>query len=106
VELPPLRSGYGGFPRKRLPNILHVLDLLEEMGPALGLPYLKKLAGTDLWEVRVRHAGSHYRLLYFAHTGRQFVVVHGFTKKIGKTPAREIRAVRQRQADFLARQGG
>ena len=30
VELPPLRSGYGGFPRKRLPNILHVLDLLEE----------------------------------------------------------------------------
>jgi len=35
-----------------------------------------------------------------------FVVVHGFTKKIGKTPAREIRAVRQRQADFLARQGG
>jgi len=31
-----------------------------------------------------------YRVLYFAHTNKTFVMLHGFQKKTQKTPKQEI----------------
>jgi phage-related protein len=57
-----------------------------------------------LWELRVRAQVGAIRLFYFAHTGRQFVILHGFVKKSGKTPRRELEIAAQRMQDVLERE--
>jgi len=75
--------------------------LLQEFGTTLGMPHARPMTGHGkLWELR---AGPN-RLLYFAHVGRRFVILHGFRKKSQKTPIREIATAERRMADFLERQ--
>ncbi len=64
---------------------------------------LQRLEG-KLWELRFRGEGLHFRFIYFVHTGRQIVVLHGFCKKTSKTPKRELSTGRRRQKDYLDRQ--
>jgi len=35
------------------------------------------------------------------HTGRRFILLHGFTKKKGKTPKKELYTARKRMKDYL-----
>lgn len=64
------------------------------------MPYARHLRG-KVWELRVKAAGNAYRLLYAAVVGRRFVLLHGFSKKTDKTPAREIETAERRLADYL-----
>lgn len=54
----------------------------------------KKLTGTDIWEFRTLYNGKQYRLLAFWDKSQDVdvlvVATHGFIKKTGKTPAKEI----------------
>lgn len=69
-------------------------------------PLVKHIEG-KLWELRRASSGNIYRVLYFFHTGRQIVFLHGFQKKSQKTPRREIETAQRRLDDFLRRvQGG
>jgi phage-related protein len=75
--------------------------LLQEFGTTLGMPHARPMIGHGrLWELR---AGPN-RLLYFAHVGRRFVILHGFRKKSQKTPVREIATAERRMVDFLERE--
>jgi phage-related protein len=75
--------------------------LLQEFGTTLGMPHARPLTGHDkLWELR---AGPN-RLLYFAHIGRRFVILHGFRKKSQRTPIREIATAERRMANYLERE--
>ncbi|MFQ6100763.1 MAG: type II toxin-antitoxin system RelE/ParE family toxin [Anaerolineae bacterium] len=75
----------------------HLL-LLQEFGVHLGAPYTRPITGhRKLWELRP----GPIRLLYFAHTGRRFVILHAFRKKSRKTPKREIAIAEGRMATFL-----
>ncbi|MFW8600346.1 type II toxin-antitoxin system RelE/ParE family toxin [Desulfobacterota bacterium M19] len=40
-----------GFPKVILANFLHIAEMVEEFGPALGLPYIKAMGG-GLFEIR------------------------------------------------------
>ena len=76
----------------------NILRLLREFGTLLGLPHARPMSGrSKLWELR---AGD-VRLFYFAHTGRRFIVVHGFRKKSQKTPTTEIATAERRMKQFL-----
>ena len=77
--------------------MLRTIDLLREYGIALRMPYARKV--DELWELR---AGPG-RLFYFAYTGRQLVILHGYRKKTQKTPAKELRIAKRRWLDFLER---
>jgi phage-related protein len=66
-------------------------------------PLVRHLEG-DLWELREESSTNIYRVIYFFYTGRRIVLLHGFQKKTQRTPAGELAAARQRQADFVARQ--
>ena len=77
--------------------MLRTIDLLQEMGIALRMPYARRI--DDLWELR---AGAG-RLLYFAYTGRKLIILHGFRKKTQKTPRKEIEIARRRWIDYLER---
>ncbi|MBI4304389.1 MAG: type II toxin-antitoxin system RelE/ParE family toxin, partial [Chloroflexi bacterium] len=48
-------------------RIGRTLDLLEEFGISLGMPYARHLE-KQLWELRVRHGKNRYRIIYFLHT--------------------------------------
>jgi phage-related protein len=83
-------------------QVAMVLKLLKELGVALSMPYARGLKGhKPLWELR---PGSN-RVIYFAHTGRRFILLHAFRKKGRKTPKAEIAIAEKRMFEFLEREG-
>lgn len=84
-------------PRARVYN---TLELLTEFGINLGMPHAKKVAGTPLWELRVLGEKS-LRIFYVAKVGKEFLMLHAFTKKKQKTPRKEIKTALARLKDFL-----
>ncbi|HNS53114.1 MAG TPA: type II toxin-antitoxin system RelE/ParE family toxin [Anaerolineae bacterium] len=89
--------------RSNQAKILAELDDLAEFGLALRGSKVAPLEG-KLWELRFQGQGLTYRFVYFAHSGRRFVVLHGFCKKTKKTPIRELAIARGRMQDYLERQ--
>ena len=91
-ELKALPDGLQG-------KFLHVAGLLEEFGPGrLGLPHVRPLGG-KLWEMRLAGRDRIARAIYFAASGRRFVVVRVFVKKSQKTPRREIALAERRMRE-------
>jgi phage-related protein len=83
-------------------KIARTLDLLEEFGIDLGMPYARHLE-KQLWELRIRHARNRYRIIYFLATGETFVLLHGITKKTGPVPRADIEMAEDRRNDYLSR---
>jgi len=77
---------------------LRVLDLLQGFGTRLSMPHARHIEGS-LWELR---PGGN-RLFYFLHTGRRFIILHGYRKKGRRTPRKEIATAKRRMQDFLER---
>ncbi len=46
------------------------------------------------------------RVLYFAYTGKRFILLHGFVKKTGKMPRRDIDIAENRMQNYLKQHGG
>lgn len=78
----------------------HIFDLLQEQGTAVGEPYIKPLTG-KLYEVRVEQDKNIYRTIYFAYTGRRFIMLHGFQKKTQKTPKQVLDLAEERMKTLL-----
>ena len=83
-------------------KIARTIDLLEQFGIDLGMPYAKYVE-EELWELRTRVGTNQYRIIYFLFTGRVFILLHGFVKKSGRIPERELKIARNRRDDFLWR---
>ena len=65
----------------------------------MGLPHIKKLTGTDLWELRILGADK-IRIFYVALTGKTFLFLHGYKKQTDKTPPKEIKIALNRLAEL------
>lgn len=83
-------------------RIARTLDLLEEFGINLGMPYARHLE-KQLWEMRTRQGRNRFRIIYFLHTGQTFVLLHGFTKKTGPVPRGDMETAESRRDDYLLR---
>jgi phage-related protein len=67
-------------------------------------PYVKPIAGSrKLFEIRIKDRSNIHRIFYFAFTGKRFILLHGFTKKTGKTPGKEILVAERRMEEYLSR---
>ena len=84
-------------------RILRYIDLLQDLGLSLGQPYVEKLTGSDLWELKIRHSSNYYRIFYFAHSGHKFILLHAFLKKTDRTPKNAIKIAKNRMLDHEAR---
>ena len=84
-------------------KIYRHIDLLQDFGLSLGQPYIEKLAGSDVWELKIRHSSNRYRILYFTSSGRKFVLLHAFLKKTDKTPKNELAIASDRILDYMTR---
>lgn len=85
-----------GLEKKQRASVWRVIDRLKIVGVRIGYPQARQIEGA-LWELRADSS----RLLYVAHTGRRFIILHGFQKKKRKTPKRHIETAMNRWKDFL-----
>ena len=70
----------------------------QQYGTYVGEPIVKHLDG-EIWELRPLNN----RVLFAVWTGKSFVLLHHFVKKIQKTPKREIETAHRRLQDYKER---
>ena len=78
------------------------LDLLEEYGNKLRLPYSKAL-NDGLFELRIKFSSDISWIFYFFFIGNKIVVTNGFVKKTQKTPQTELAKARKYKHDYERR---
>jgi len=83
------------FPNGILANFLHIAEMIEECGPALGLPYTKAI-GNGLFEIRAKGSEGIGRSFFCTVKDREVVILHSFIKKSQKTPNKEMGIARKR----------
>lgn len=100
-----MREFIDSQPAKVREKILSDLKRLVRLDVELGSPYVEKVTGRDVWELRTKLGGDIYRIFYFAYTGKKFVLLHGFQKKSQKAPGKELQRAEDRMRDYLERKG-
>jgi phage-related protein len=77
------------FPSGILANFLHIAEMVEELGPNLGKPYVGRLS-SGLYEIRVKGKEGIGRSIYSVVKGQEVVILHSFIKKTQKTPKKDL----------------
>ena len=81
-------------------KIFRAFELLEDFNINLKAPYVKPLED-KLYELRIKDPKGIYRIIYFAYTGKEFIMLNGFVKKTQKTPKKEIELAKTRMKEVL-----
>lgn len=77
-------------------HFLHIRRLIIEFGAhQVGMPHIKHLEG-KLWEMRMKGRDGIARAIYITQTGSRVTVLHVFTKKTQRTPAKALVMARTR----------
>jgi phage-related protein len=98
----PVKDFILAQPDGAIAEILHVFKLLREFNTKLGMPFVRKMDKSGLRELRIKHSSDIYRIFYFAHIGRKFVLLHDFLKKGEKTPRSDIELAIRRMDDYIS----
>ena len=96
----PVKEWIDTLEEKLQLKIFRAFELLEDFNINLKAPYVKPLED-KLYELRVKDPKGIYRVIYFAHTGREFIMLNGFIKKTQKTPKKEIELAKIRMKEVL-----
>lgn len=83
-------------------RVIHYLKMLQEHGRQLHRPHADHLRD-HIWELRIRCSYTHYRMLYFFHDGKKFIITHGFKKQTSNVPELEIDKAIECREDYLNR---
>ncbi len=83
------------FPAGILANFIHIAEMIEEFGPALGAPYTKAM-GQGLFEIRAKGKEGIGRSFFCMVKGKEVIILHSFIKKSQKTPVKELKIARKR----------
>jgi phage-related protein len=73
--------------RGTIAKVLRVIDLLEEFGYNIPMPYSRKIK-PNLYELRAR--GEQEIRIFYTLRNNQAILLHAFVKKTNKAPIREI----------------
>lgn len=88
------------LPSGILANFLHIAEMIEELGPNLGKPYVGTL-GAGLFEIRAKGKEGIGRSVYCMVKGREIVILHSFVKKSQKTSKKDLDLARKRMKEIL-----
>ena len=83
-------------------KVAWIFDLIQEHGTSVGMPHIRSITKSKLFEIRVEQDTNIYRIFYFAYTGQRFILLHGFQKKTQKTPKQELKIAEARMKELLA----
>ena len=98
----PIQDFLDMLPVKHHAKALRDIDVLEKYGTTLTEPHVKHVQG-KLWELRIKSASNVSRIFYFLPAGKSIVLLHGFVKKTGKIPNREIEIAKKYLEDYERR---
>jgi phage-related protein len=98
----PVEEFINSLEAKSQARIARTLDLLEEFGIELEMPYTRHLE-KQLWELRIRVGRNRYSIIYFLNTGKTFILIHGFSKKTDAVSRADIEIAKNRRDDYLSR---
>ena len=98
----PVKNFIDALEPKMGTKVLSMLEILEERGNTLRLPYSGPL-GDGIFELRCKFGSDITRTLYFFYEGATIVLTNGFVKKTQKTPLAEIQLAKDRRKDYLRR---
>lgn len=87
------------LPTSILANFLHVLEMIQDFGPALGKPHTAPM-GAGLFEIRAKGKEGIGRALFCIAKDREIVILNIFTKKTQRTPRQEIDKARRRMKEI------
>ncbi len=99
----PVLEGIRALPKQDRVEIGHTLQLVQEEGPSIGMPFTEPVT-RDLRAIRVRVGGTRWRIFFFAQRGRELVLLHIFVKKTRAMPRHEIEIAEARRQDWLRRE--
>lgn len=88
------------LPSGVLANFLHIAEMIEELGPNLGRPYVGTL-GSGLYEIRAKGKEGIGRSMYCMAKGNEIVILHSFIKKSQKTPKKDLDLARKRMKEVI-----
>ena len=97
----PIETFVDGLAMEEKVETMVGVDMLRTHGILLGRPWAAPL-GKGLWELRIR-TRRQLRILYFLHTEKTFVLLHGFVKKSRAVPQAEIQTALRRMKQYLGR---
>ena len=83
-------------------KLVSLLELLEEKGTSLRMPYSSYLED-GIFELRCIQGNNITRVLYLFYIDKQIIITNGFIKKTQKTPRKEIELAKSRRADWFRR---
>ncbi|ODS30181.1 MAG: hypothetical protein SCARUB_04714 [Candidatus Scalindua rubra] len=86
------------FPKGILANLLHIIEMMLQFGPALGKPYTESL-GKGLFEIRAKGKEGIGRSLFCTLKGKEIIILHSFIKKTKKIPKKELNLARKRMKE-------
>lgn len=99
----PAYEYISSLPDKMRARIYKVVELLEDDGPQLRMPYSEHLKD-GIFQIRAQQDGNISRVLYFFAIGKTIVLTNGFTKKTSKTPQSEIELAKKYRAIYQQRE--
>lgn len=85
-----------GFPDGILADFIHITEMIEEFGPAIGKPYTAPM-GSGLFEIRAQGKEGIGRSLFCTAKGQEIIILNSFVKK---TPKKEIDKARKRMKEL------
>jgi phage-related protein len=83
------------LPAGILADLLHILEMIEELGPNLGKPHTAPM-GDGLFEIRAKGREGIGRSFFAIVMQDEIVILHSFVKKSQKTPKKELDKARKR----------
>ena len=99
----PVKDFILGQPDGAIAEILHVFKLLRQFNVTLGMPYVRKIDRSGIRELRIKHGSDIYRIFFFAHVGRKFILLHGVPKKEAKISEADKNLAIQRMNNYKLR---
>lgn len=98
----PAEEFIDGLGPKMKAKVFGRIELLEEYGNRLGMPYARHLED-GIWELRTVQGTDITRVMYFFVIRERVLLTHGFIKKTQKTPQREIDRAKRIRASWKER---
>lgn len=98
----PVKEFLESISKKQKAKVFKIFQLLQEYGLSSIIPHVKKITGTPLWEIRIL-GQDNIRVIYATIQKDFILVLHGFSKKTQKTPAKEITTSLRRYSDWKQR---
>jgi phage-related protein len=85
---------------KAIAEILHVFKLLRDFNILLSMPYVRKINPSGLRELRIKHGSDIFRIFFFTHIDRTFILLHGIIKKTDDIPEGDIKLALKRMHKY------